>query len=133
MYAIIIEMSKRYLEWMRQADYDMDTADAMFSSGRYIYAVFMCHLSLEKALKGLYTQQLGQIPPKTHNLVYLLNQIDTQPDAKLLKFIVKLNTTSIATRYPDDLARIQKAYGKGVTQKLIADSKKVLQWIKMQL
>jgi len=28
--------------------------DGMFSSGRYFYAVFMCHLSIEKSLKGLY-------------------------------------------------------------------------------
>lgn len=47
-------MSDKYKEWLRQADYDMETAEAMFESGRYIYAVFMCHLSLEKALKGLY-------------------------------------------------------------------------------
>ncbi|MDO9528114.1 MAG: HEPN domain-containing protein [Syntrophales bacterium] len=41
-------------EWLRQADYDMDTAEYMLSGGRYFYAVFMCHLSIEKALKGLF-------------------------------------------------------------------------------
>lgn len=45
-------MAQAHEEWPRQADYDMDTADFMFSGGRYFYAVFMCHLSLEKALKG---------------------------------------------------------------------------------
>jgi HEPN domain-containing protein len=39
-------------EWLRQADYDMDTADHMFGGGRYFYAVFMRHRSIEKALKG---------------------------------------------------------------------------------
>jgi hypothetical protein len=28
----------------------------MHGSGRYFYAVFMCHLSIEKALKGLFTK-----------------------------------------------------------------------------
>jgi HEPN domain-containing protein len=27
-------MSEKHEEWLKQADYDMDTADAMFSSGR---------------------------------------------------------------------------------------------------
>ena len=49
-------MSDKYKEWLKQADYDMDTADAMHSSGRYFYAVFMCHLSIEKALKGPITK-----------------------------------------------------------------------------
>jgi HEPN domain-containing protein len=47
-------MSKRHLEWLKQADYDLDTAEFMVSGKRYFYAVFMCHLSIEKAIKGLY-------------------------------------------------------------------------------
>jgi HEPN domain-containing protein len=56
-------MTDRHKEWLKQADYDMDTAEVMFDSGRFIYAVFMCHLSLEKALKGLYTYTLKEVPP----------------------------------------------------------------------
>jgi HEPN domain-containing protein len=53
-------------------------ADAMFASGRYFYAVFMCHLSLEKALKGLIAKRLDELLPKTHNLLYLLNMLALQ-------------------------------------------------------
>lgn len=53
-------------EWFEQAEYDLKTAEAMFKSRRYIHAVFMCHLCIEKALKGLYTKRLSQTPPKTH-------------------------------------------------------------------
>ncbi|PIP38929.1 MAG: hypothetical protein COX19_09905 [Desulfobacterales bacterium CG23_combo_of_CG06-09_8_20_14_all_51_8] len=73
-------MSDKHEEWLKQADYDMDTADAMFRSGRYFYAVFMCHLSIEKSLKGLYTKVLDEIPPKTHNLLYLQNMITTSKE-----------------------------------------------------
>ncbi|MBX3058439.1 MAG: HEPN domain-containing protein [Anaerolineae bacterium] len=37
----------------------------MFSNGRYFYVVFMCHLAIEKALKGLCSQVHNQAPPKT--------------------------------------------------------------------
>lgn len=126
-------MSDRYKEWLKQADYDMETADVMFSSGRYLYAVFMCHLSIEKALKGLYLKVLVELPPKTHNLFYLLDKTGRKPEQGLEKFVTKLNTASIATRYPDDLAKIQAAYTKEITAEMIAKSKDVLRWVKTQL
>lgn len=72
-------MEKRTEEWFRQSDYDMDTAEYIHKGGRYIYAVFMCHLAVEKALKGLYYEKLRKIPPKSHNLIYLLNEIGIKP------------------------------------------------------
>jgi len=125
-------MNEKHEEWLKQADYDMDTADTMFSSGRYFYAVFMCHLSIEKSLKGLYSKKLHEMPPKTHNLIYLLNKIGKRPDQKLEKFITKLNTASVATRYPDDLAKIQSAYTEEITKKMIEKSKDALKWVKTQ-
>jgi HEPN domain-containing protein len=56
-------MEKRTEEWLRQSDYDMDTADYMFHGGRHLYAVFMCHLAVEKALKAVYFEKLREIPP----------------------------------------------------------------------
>ncbi|MHC4445335.1 MAG: HEPN domain-containing protein [Planctomycetota bacterium] len=125
-------MSDKYEEWLKQADYDMETADAIFNSGRYFYAVFMCHLSIERGLKGLYFKVLQEVPPKTHNLIYLLTKIDIRPELDLEKFITKLNTASLATRYPDDLVKIQAAYTEEVTKDIINNSKDVLQWIKKQ-
>ena len=89
-------MSNKYEEWFKQADYDMDTADVMQNSGRYFYAVFMSHLSIEKALKGLYHKIFNEVPPKTHNLLYLLEKISKKPEQDLEKFIIKLNTASVA-------------------------------------
>ncbi len=125
-------MNNKHQEWLKQADYDMDTADAMLGSGRYFYAVFMCHLSVEKALKGLYSKVLNEVPPKTHNLLYMLNKIGKRPEPELEKFITKLNTASVATRYPDDLAKIQAAYTEGITKDIIIKSKDVLKWLKRQ-
>jgi len=125
-------MNDKHEEWLKQADYDMDTADAMFRSGRHFYAVFMCHLSIEKSLKGLYTKVLQEVPPKTHNLLYLLDKIGRKPGQELEKFIIRLNTASVATRYPDELAKIQMAYTEDITKKMITQSKEVLAWVKTQ-
>ena len=122
-------MAQQPEEWLRQADYDMDTADYMFRGGRYMYTVFMCHLSLEKALKGLYAEKLGKEPPKIHNLLYLLEKMKlTLPEA-LFDFISTLNRVSVPTRYPDDLQRILKDYDKKKTKEVLDQSKQVLQWL----
>jgi HEPN domain-containing protein len=103
-------MDKRVLEWLKQADYDIDTAEFMARGGRHFYAVFMCHLAIEKALKGLYLHNLQETSPKTHNLVYLLNKIGLRADAGKSKVIAILNEANIATRYPDDIDKLQSKY-----------------------
>jgi len=75
---------------------------------------------------------LDEVPPKTHNLLYLLNKIGKKPEMELEKFIIKLNTAGIATRYPDDLAKIQAAYTEELTQNIITKSKDLLKWVKTQ-
>ena len=126
-------MANRPEEWLKQADYDIDTAEFMFSGGRYFYAVFMCHQSIEKAIKGLYQKKLGEMPPKVHNLIYLLNKISVKPPEDIGKFIVKLNEANIATRYPEDIDKLQKDDTQSVDEEIIVKSKEVLQWIKKLL
>jgi predicted nucleotidyltransferase len=48
-------MKKTTANWFASADYDIQTAEAMLKSQRYLYVVFMCHLAIEKTLKALYS------------------------------------------------------------------------------
>ncbi len=125
-------MAKEPEEWLRQADYDMETAEFMLNGGRYFYAVFMCHLSVEKALKGLYQKRLTDMPPKVHNLVYLLNKIGIKPDESIGKFLIKLNEASVTTRYPEELYKLQKDFTQPIVKDILTKSKEALKWIKMQ-
>ena len=84
-------MKSSAIEWLKQAEYDLETAEYLFSGGRYVYSVFMCHLAIEKALKGLYENIIGDFPPKTHNLLYLLKKIGKIPEESISQFIVTLN------------------------------------------
>jgi HEPN domain-containing protein len=125
-------MDKRAAEWLKQADYDIDTAEFMAKGGRYFYAVFICHLAIEKALKGLYQQNLKQTPPKTHNLVYLMNKIGLKADQDRAKVVVRLNEANITTRYPDDIEQLKSDYTDDITMKLLTETKEILEWIKKQ-
>ncbi|MBI3353277.1 MAG: HEPN domain-containing protein [Nitrospirae bacterium] len=124
---------KKPEEWFKQATYDIETAEAMFKTGRYIYTVFMCHLSVEKALKGLYTKYLKQTPTKTHNLLYLIEKIKLEASEELYDFIFRLNRASVPTRYPDDLERMKKEYSRKITEDVLKKSKETLKWLKTRL
>ena len=116
-------------EWLRQAAYDYETAQAMHASGRYFYAVFMCHLAVEKALKGLVQRRTGEIPPKSHNLIYLLNLGGAAAPEPIGRFLVTLNEASIATRYPEDLGRMQADFTAAVADEILQRTREVLEWI----
>ena len=126
-------MGKNPQEWLKQADYDMETAEIMFDNKRYFYAVFMSHLSIEKALKGLYTQKLNKTPPKTHNLIFLVEKIKLELSEDLYDFIFTLNGVSVPTRYPDELQKLQKDYNTAKTRVLLEKSKEALKWLKARL
>ncbi|MEN6360954.1 MAG: HEPN domain-containing protein [Smithella sp.] len=126
-------MSKKPEEWFKQAAYDFKTAEIMLENKRFIYAVFMCHLSIEKALKGLYQSSLNELPPKVHNLIYLVEKIGLTPPDTFHNAIFELNRVSIPTRYPDDLTRMNKIYKKKNTTEMIDSSREVLKWLKSQL
>ena len=48
------------------------------------------------------------------------------------RFLAKLNEASIATRYPEDLDRLQGYYNKSIAEGIISNSKEVLEWLKNQ-
>lgn len=125
-------MEKRTQEWLQQSDYDMDTAECMCQGGRYLYVVFLCHLAVEKALKGLYFERRREIPPKSHNVLYLLNTLGIVPPEKPGKFFAKLSEASIPTRYPEDLAKVQQLYTAGVVKDILAATKETIARIRTQ-
>jgi len=124
---------KSFEEWFKQAEYDLGTAEAMFLSGRYIYTVFMCHLTIEKALKGLYSKKFLKSPPKTHNLNYLCEMIQLSLEENLQEFIDILNDLSVPTRYPEELERLLKDYNKENTVKVLEKTKVLLSCLKKKL
>ena len=113
-------------EWFKQADYDLKTAEAMLKTKRYIYTVFMCHLSIEKALKGLYAKKFKTNPPKIHNLNYFCEKIKLELNPEHQDFVDKLNTLSVPTRYPYELEKLLKDYKKDVTASVLNQTKELL-------
>jgi HEPN domain-containing protein len=117
-------------EWFRQAEFDIGSADTMYKDGRYNYAVFMCHLSIEKALKAVFYLLKKSEPPRTHDLVFLVRKNALEMPENLYDFIEGLSSLSVPTRYPEDLQRILKDFDNNATGRTIKRTKEVLEWLK---
>ena len=123
-------MRKDTKNYIKSAEYDLKTADFMLNSERYIYVIFMCHLSLEKILKAIVTEITQKISPKSHNLIYLLKLGNIQLPSESFDFIAKINNASIVTRYPEDFSKILEAYPKSVAKEYLSKTKEILKCLK---
>jgi HEPN domain-containing protein len=127
-------MNRAVKNWIATSNYDIQTASAMYKSGRYIYVVFMCHLAIEKMLKAfLAAQQPESIPPKIHNLINLTQRAELTPPEDLKDFLQRIDSASVITRYPEDLNRLSKEFNQETAKKILSTAKRLITWLKQQL
>jgi HEPN domain-containing protein len=126
-------MKKEVKNWLDSAQYDLETAEHTFNARRYIYTIFMCHLSLEKILKAKVEELTEKTPPKTHNLRYLVKLGGLKPPEEIFNFLSKLSDVSIPTRYPEDFDEIKKSYNKKAANAYLLQAKEVFEWIRKSL
>lgn len=69
-------MDSKIKYWIDLSDYDLETAEAMLRSKRYLYVGFMCHQTIEKAFKAYYAKLKQVSAPYSHSLSYLAKQGD---------------------------------------------------------
>lgn len=119
-------MRKDTKDFKASAEYDLQTAEYMLNSGRYIYVIFMCHLSIEKMLKAIVAETIRKTSPKTYNLIYLLKVGKIKLSDDLFEFVTKINNVSIITRYPEDFSKLLEAYPKEVAQRYLNKTKEVI-------
>ncbi|PKN74375.1 MAG: DNA-binding protein [Deltaproteobacteria bacterium HGW-Deltaproteobacteria-10] len=120
--------------WIDSANYDLQTASAMFATGRHLYVVFMCHLAIEKMFKALLSQKYpSEAPPKIHNLITLSQRVGITPPENLKDFFQRMDNVNIATRYPEDIKTITKEFDKVTSKKILTDTRKLLKWLKQNL
>ena len=49
------------------------------------------------------------------------------------RFMVKLSEAGVNTRYPEDLANVQKVYHDAIVKDILVRGKEVITWIRAQL
>ena len=123
--------------WLDIADYDLETARAMLISRRLLYVGFMCHQTIEKALKAVIACECidDEMPPKIHNLQKLAEKANLfeKMTEEQKNIISQLNPLNIEARYPEYKNRIGANLTNDICQTLIIETEGLFCWIKQQL
>ncbi len=119
--------------WIQTAESDLVTAEKLFQSGEYHWALFLGHLVLEKAIKAYFCKFIDDTPPRIHDLVKLAKVSNLKLDNNKVYFYNRVNDFNIEARYPDEKMTFYKVATKEFAYENLELIKQELQWIKSQI
>ena len=124
---------EKYEHWLDIAQYDLETAGNMLSSGRWLYVVFMCQQAVEKLAKGLYTLYVDDNFPRTHNIKAIIECFEDKlqnpiPEAKF-DFFDTLSAYYLNNRYPDFMSKLSLQIKKTEATEILSETKEVFAWL----
>lgn len=130
-----MEIYEKVQYWIEMADEDLKVADTMLINGHYLYMGFMCHLTIEKAIKSVITQVTEEMPPRSHHLTELAEkaQIHGKMNAAQRSFLLLLNPLNIEGRYPEYKSIIADSLTEERCAGILKETEELLCWIKQQL
>ncbi len=118
-----------YDRWAELSNYDIQTARAMFDSGRYLYVLFCSQQSVEKALKALIVKKTGEFPPRTHTLMRLANVSGLEIDDEMAELFRELSNYYIQTRYPEEISALGMKISRDQTRLILEQTEESVKWL----
>lgn len=134
---------EKYDYWLQSAKYDLDTAEYMFKSKRYVYVAFTCQQAIEKLVKALHVLYTGNEAPKSHNILYIFELIFNNKDysskitaidfeekrKKYISLFTKLHSYYISERYTDYKRKIGESLNEENSYKLLKETQEAFIWL----
>ncbi|MFH1653453.1 MAG: HEPN domain-containing protein, partial [Pseudomonadota bacterium] len=119
--------------WIERADYDLDTAEAMLKSARYLYVAFACQQAVEKYLKAIIQKRSGKHPPYTHNLPSLLQLSGMSLSHEQQEFLMLLTQYYINSRYVDFKQKLFEGMSREKAKDCFNKTKDIILCLKKEL
>jgi len=128
-------MEEKVKYWIDLSDYDLETAEAMLKSKRFLYVGFMCHQTIEKVFKAYFTFLKSDVAPYSHSLSYLAKKGDFYElfSEEQKDFIDQIEPLNIEARYPSHKERLLKSLTENKCMEIIGKTKELQEWIKGKL
>jgi len=124
---------EKYAYWLELAQYDLDTAAAMFQTGRWFYVVFMCQQAVEKLCKGLYNFYVDDNIPKLHNIRTIVSRFKDKLQIAIseetLCFFDTLSAQYLTNRYPEFEHNRGRITEKEEAKQILEKTKEVFSWL----
>lgn len=121
--------------WLDIAAYDLETAEAMHTTGRWLYVAFMCHQVIEKTLKAYWCGTQPTDPPYTHSHLKLAtgSGLYDKMSEEQKDFLDIITNFNIEARYPEDKEALSRTLTPEVCRNLIDGTKQLQEWMKDEL
>jgi HEPN domain-containing protein len=124
---------EKYIYWLDIAQYDLDTADAMLNSGRWLYVVFMCQQAVEKLVKGLYVLYVDDDVPKTHNIRALIekfeNLLPEDVTVERYELFEDLTVHYLNGRYADYKQKLSECLNEQSAKEFLKKTREAFTWL----
>ncbi len=85
---------------------------------------------IEKAIKAHVVQKIGDVAPRSHNLIYLSEMAELEFDDNMLIFLGILMKYQLQGRYPDFNPVLPNQH---IVNEYLIKTKELLKWLKMKL
>ena len=128
-------MSDKTQYWLDLCDDDLITAKALLNFKRLLHMGFFCHMIVEKALKAVIANRIGEIPPKIHDLQRLAARggVFNHLSEQQLMLIDRLAPLHMEARYPEYKEKVAETLTLEGCKKILTETEAFLCWIKKQL
>lgn len=126
---------ERVSYWLDIVNEDLDTAEFLFSGGRWLYTAFMCHQAIEKLLKAYWCATREDEPLYTHSHTRLLEECNLMGELseEQLRFIAMMVPMNIEARYPSYKNHISNTLNEEACRYILEQTKDIRQWILSKL
>ncbi len=115
--------------WAEQAQYDLDTAQAMLDSGRLLYVLFCCQQAVEKMLKGVIAKRTNEFPPRLHNLMRLADRAGLELDTDQTLLMRELSGYYIQARYPEEIEAFSREVSGETAREVLSKTERIMGWL----
>ena len=116
--------------WVEMADHDWETTKSLWQSKKYDACLFYCHLTLEKLLKGLVTQETGKTAPYIHNLIVLSKKANIELDKNQKIELAAFTNFNMKCRYPQEKFGFYKLCTRKFSEPYFNKTKSLILWLK---
>lgn len=106
-------------------DEDIATAEALYTTGHWLYIGFMCHQAVEKAIKAYWLACRDDEPIYLHNHFRLLEgcELKGELSEEQRRFIEIMSPMYIAGRYPEYKSQVARMLNEKGSAYLIEQTK----------
>ena len=123
--------TQRAEKWLDIVAEDLEVAELLFKNGHWLYTAFMCHQTIEKALKAYWCVCRDDDPPFLHDHRKIAQGcgLYTKMSEEQKNFLALIRDMNIEARYKEYKDAIARTLNRESTAEILETTKQMHAWI----